>query len=84
MIKDIVFNLQKQPLRDVLTKRCSENMQQIYKRTPMSRYDFNKAAKDIFRTSFLKNNSGGLLLQVLKGLRNQNGKLFFLSVTKID
>ena len=50
----------------------------------MSRYDFNKAAKDIFRTSFLKNNSGGLLLQVLKGLRNQNGKLFFLSVTKID
>ena len=50
----------------------------------MSRYDFNKAAKDIFGTSFLKNNSGGLLLQVLKGLRNQNGKLFFLSVTKID
>ena len=43
----------------------------------MSRYDFNKAAKDMFRTSFLKNNSGGLLLQVLKGLRNHNGKLFF-------
>ena len=27
--------LQKQPSRGVLKKRCSENMQQIYKRTPM-------------------------------------------------
>ena len=26
---------QKQPLRDVLRKRCSENIQQIYRRTPM-------------------------------------------------
>ena len=25
--------VQKQPFRDVLRKRCSENMQQIYKRT---------------------------------------------------
>ena len=30
------FNLfQKQPSRGVLKKRCSENMQQIYRRTPM-------------------------------------------------
>ena len=27
--------LQKQPSRSVLRKRCSENMQQIYRRTPM-------------------------------------------------
>ena len=26
---------QKQPFRGVLSKRCSENMQQIYRRTPM-------------------------------------------------
>ena len=36
---------QKQPSRGVLGKRCSENMQQIYRRTPMPKYDFNKVAK---------------------------------------
>ena len=30
----------KQPPRGVLSKRCSENMQQIYSRTPMSKCDF--------------------------------------------
>ena len=29
------FLLQKQPTRGVLKKRCSENMQQIYRRAPM-------------------------------------------------
>ena len=33
---------QKQPSRGVLRKRCSENMQQIYRRTPMSKREFNK------------------------------------------
>ena len=33
---------QKQPSRGVLRKRCSENMQQIYRRTPMSKCEFNK------------------------------------------
>ena len=32
---------QKQPCRGVLRKRCSENMQQIYRRTPMPMCDFN-------------------------------------------
>ena len=36
---------QKQPSRGVLRKRCSENMQQIYRRTPMPKCDFNKVAK---------------------------------------
>ena len=35
----IVF-LQKQPPRGVPRKRCSENMLQIYRRTPMSKCDF--------------------------------------------
>ena len=34
--------IQKQPPRRVLKKRCSQNMQQIYRRTPMPKCDFNK------------------------------------------
>ena len=34
-----------EPSRGVLRKRCSENMHQIYRRTPMSKCDFNKVAK---------------------------------------
>ena len=40
-------NIQKQPSRGVLIKRCSENMLQNYKRTPMPKCDFNKVAKHI-------------------------------------
>ena len=35
---------QKQPPRGVPRKRCSENMQQIYRGTPMPKCDFNKVA----------------------------------------
>ena len=41
------FHLQKQPIRGVLIKRCSENMQQIYRRTPNLKHDFNKVALQI-------------------------------------
>ena len=40
-------NFQKQPPRGVLRKRCSENMQQIYRRTPMPKCDFNKVALQV-------------------------------------
>ena len=40
--------LQKQALRGVLRKSCSEDMQQIYKRTPMPEYDFNKIALQVY------------------------------------
>ena len=77
------LNKQKQSLRDVPRKRYSENMQQIYRETPMPKCDFNKVALQIysnfieialrhgcssvnalhiFRTPFLKNSSGWLLL----------------------
>ena len=36
---------QKQPSIVLLIKRCSKNMQQIYRRTPMLKCDFNKVAK---------------------------------------
>ena len=41
-------NVQEQPSRDVLKKRCSENMQQNYRRTPMPKGDFNKVAKELY------------------------------------
>ena len=39
---------QKQPSRGVPRKRCSENMQQIYRRTTMPKCDFNKVAKQLY------------------------------------
>ena len=35
---------QKQPSIGVLIKRCSENVQEVYKKTPMLKCDFNKVA----------------------------------------
>ena len=40
--------VQKQPSKGVPRKRCSENMQQIYRRTPMPNCDFNKVAKQLY------------------------------------
>ena len=37
---------QKQSSRSVIKKRCSENMDQIYKRTPMLKCHFNKVSKN--------------------------------------
>ena len=41
------YYIQKQPSRDVLIKKCREKMQQIYRRTPMPKCDFNKVAKQL-------------------------------------
>ena len=47
-VSDMVVHLQKQPSRGVLSKRCSENMQQIYRRTPMPKCDFNKVGLQLY------------------------------------
>ena len=39
---------QKQSFRGVLSKKCSENMLQIYRRTLMSMCDFNKVSKQLY------------------------------------
>ena len=39
-----IESYQKQSFRCVLRKRCSENMQQIYRRTPLPKCNFNKVA----------------------------------------
>ena len=44
----IFFFVQKQPSIGVLTKRCSENMQQVYRRTPMLKCYFNNVAKQLY------------------------------------
>ena len=44
----VLYNVQKQPPRCVLNKRCSGNMQQIYRRTPMPKCDFNKVALQLY------------------------------------
>ena len=41
-------NLQKHPLRDAFRRRYSENMQQIYRRTPMLICDFNIMALQLY------------------------------------
>ena len=43
-VKLKLMTFQRQPLRGVLRKRCSENMQQNYRRTPTPKCDFNKVA----------------------------------------
>ena len=40
-----LIKTQKQPLRGISRKRCSENMQQTYRRTPTPECDFNNVAK---------------------------------------
>ena len=61
--------VQKQPPRTVLRKRCSKNMKQIYRRTPMPKCDFTLRhgcspvyLLHIFRTSFTRSTTWWLLL----------------------
>ena len=75
--------IQKQPSKGVLKKRCSENMQQIYRRT--HKCDFSNAAVELywnctlawvfsckfaayFRNTFNKNISGGMVLAIVNVL----------------
>ena len=75
------LKIQKHPSVGALLKGCSQNMQQIYRRTSMSKCDFSKVAKQLYRnhaftwvfpckfvayfqSTFPKNTSGGLLLEI--------------------
>ena len=64
--------IQKQPSRVVLWKKCAENMQQIYWRTPMPKSEITLQRGcspvnllHIFRIPFLKSTSGWLLLFIV-------------------
>ena len=74
---------QKQLPRGALKKRYSENMQQIYGRTPTLKCDFTLRygcspvnLLHIFNTLFPKNNSGGLLLYKCTSLQTLCIELF--------
>ena len=56
-----MLDLQKQLPRGVPKERCSENMQQIYKRTPIQHGCSLVNLLHIFRTPFLRNTSWWLL-----------------------
>ena len=47
-VKLTIVTKNKQPSASALKKRCSENMQQIYRRTLMLKCDFNKFAMEIY------------------------------------
>ena len=76
---DIINRCSNAAVQRCLRKRCSENMQQIYRRIPMPKCDFEQRnfieitlrhrcspvnLLYIYRTPFPKNNSGWLLLDV--------------------
>ena len=80
-VSDFIFKqfLHKQPSIDVLTKWCLENMQQVYRRTPMPKFDFDKVSTTrhrccpvnllhIFRTPFPKNSSVATKYQASKAV----------------
>ena len=78
-ILENVLNVQKQPSRGVLRKRCSENMQQIYRRT--TKYDFNKVA-----LHFLNNSGKGFFIMKFNRRGGYNDSCYFsrLVMQKID
>ena len=54
------YIFQKQLPRGVLSKRCSENTQQFYRRTPTPKGDFSKVAATLLKPHF----GMGILLQI--------------------
>ena len=80
-----MLKFQKQPSRGVLSKRSSENMQQIYRRTTMPKCDFNKVRHGcshvnllhIFRAPFSWNTSWWLL-HILHIIDNKGGLMVFV------
>ena len=64
---DAVKTFQRQPSRAVLWKRCCENMQQIYRRTRIPKYDFNKVEKATFFSS-LERKKGKFQICITAGI----------------
>ena len=65
--------IQKQPSRGVLRKRCSENMEQIYRRTPLPKCYTHRHERslvnflNVFRTPFLRTSLDGCFYRYLSG-----------------
>ena len=72
---------QRQPSRSVLRKRCSENMQQFYKRTPIPKCDSNKVALHFIEVTLCHGCSPVNLLNIFRTLfpKYSSGGCFFTS-----
>ena len=69
----LVNLIQKQLSIGVLIKRCPENMQRIYRRTPMPKCDFNRVALQLYKNTY----EGLLLLITLtKSMHLKNLSMF--------
>ena len=75
--------LQKQPSRGVPRKKCSENMQQVYRRTPMPKCDFNKVAHSFIDITLPHRCSSVNLLHIFRPpfLRKTSGRLLLITAT---
>ena len=59
-------SVQRQLFRGVLSKSCSENMQQIYRRAPMPKCDFNKVASNFIEITIRHGCSPVKLLNIFR------------------
>ena len=62
-----------------LEKRCSENMQQIYRRTPVPKCDFNKVALQLYSnhtSAWVFSCKFAAYFQKTPFLKNTSGRLF--------
>ena len=68
--------VQKQPSRGVFRESCSENMQQIYRRTPIPNCDLNKVAKQLYFSEylFLRTSAEGCFWLFLKNFEKVSEK----------
>ena len=55
---------QKQPHRVVVRRKCSENMRQFYRRTPMSKCDFSKVALQLLERDKYTNKESYLTVSI--------------------
>ena len=87
LILEFFSLFQKKPPRSVLGKSCSENLQQIYRRSPMPKCDFNKAASNFIEITLWHGCSPVNLLHNFRTpfTKNTSGwllLLFFIRVNK--
>ena len=81
-------DVQKQPPRGVLRTRCTESMQQIYRRTPMPKFDYwNHTSAWVFSCKFAAYFQNTFFLEHLwtaaSGYINCNNTWEYLGETKL-
>ena len=80
--RKVTDTIKKQPPRGVPRKRCSENMQQIYRRKPMLKCNFSKAESNFIEIALQRVYSPVNLLDIFATpfLKNTSGWLLLTIV----